>query len=180
MLLETVESKGLAHLSYVLGDDDQGVCVVIDPRRDVSIYLDTARRNNCRITHIFETHIHADFLAGSRELAKLTGADLYLSDECGDGWQYEFPHHGLKDGDHVQVGNLTFEVLHTPGHTPGSCSFFREADRTLVCGDCVLKRITPNPILSPDPIDPERRFKSLAEYLVSLAKIRAHAPTLAD
>lgn len=70
-------------------------------------------------------------------------------------------------------------VLHTPGHTPGSCSFVREADRTLICGDCVLKRITPNPILAPDPIDPSRRFRSLAEYLVSLARLRSFSPTLA-
>jgi len=70
-------------------------------------------------------------------------------------------------------------VLHTPGHTPGSCSFAREANRTLICGDCVIKRITPNPIVSPDPVDPERRFPSLAEYLVSLAKMRSYKPTLA-
>jgi len=68
--------------------------------------------------------------------------------------------------------------MHTPGHTPGSCSFLREADRTVIAGDCVLKRITPNPVLSPDPLDPSRRFPSLAEYLVSLARLRACAPTL--
>jgi len=70
------------------------------------------------------------------------------------------------------------QVVHTPGHTPGSCSFIRQADRTVIAGDCVLKRITPNPMLSPDPIDPTRRFRSLAEYLVSLARVRALAPTL--
>ena len=93
----------------------------------------------------------------------------------------------LEDGDFVALNDemeLEFEsgslrVLHTPGHTPGSCSFAREANRTLICGDCVLKRITPNPIVSPDPIDPERRFPSLAEYLVSLAKLRSYKPTLA-
>jgi glyoxylase-like metal-dependent hydrolase (beta-lactamase superfamily II) len=69
-------------------------------------------------------------------------------------------------------------ILHTPGHTPGSCSFLREADRTVIAGDCVLKRITPNPVLSPDPIDPSRRFPSLAEYLVSLARLRSFSPTL--
>jgi len=69
-------------------------------------------------------------------------------------------------------------ILHTPGHTPGSCSFMREADRTVIAGDCVLKRITPNPVLSPDPIDSSKRFPSLAEYLVSLARLRAFAPTL--
>lgn len=84
----------------------------------------------------------------------------------------------LKDGAELEFANGSLRVLHTPGHTPGSCSFFREADRTLICGDCVLKRITPNPILSPDPIDPSRRFRSLEEYLVSLAKLRSFAPTL--
>lgn len=85
----------------------------------------------------------------------------------------------LKDEAELEFASGVLKVLHTPGHTPGSCSFVREADRTLICGDCVLKRITPNPIVSPDPIDPEKRFRSLAEYLVSLARIRSYAPTLA-
>src|ERR1041384_919176 len=92
----------------------------------------------------------------------------------------------LEDGEHAELVDeeeIKFErgalrVVHTPGHTPGSCSFLREADRTVIAGDCVLKRITPNPVISPDPIDPSRRFKSLAEYLVSLARIRSFAPTL--
>jgi glyoxylase-like metal-dependent hydrolase (beta-lactamase superfamily II) len=78
----------------------------------------------------------------------------------------------------LEFANGMLKVLHTPGHTPGSCSFLREADRTLVVGDTVLKRITPNPIVSPDPINPQMRFKSLAEYLVSLARIRSVSPTL--
>jgi glyoxylase-like metal-dependent hydrolase (beta-lactamase superfamily II) len=92
----------------------------------------------------------------------------------------------LEDGEHAEIvdeeeikfGRGSLRVVHTPGHTPGSCSFLREADRTLIAGDCVLKRITPNPILSPDPVDPARRFRSLAEYLVSLARLRSLAPTL--
>ena len=84
----------------------------------------------------------------------------------------------LKDEMELEFTSGVLRVLHTPGHTPGSCSFVREANRTLIAGDCVLKRITPNPIVSPDPIDKEKRFKSLAEYLVSLAKIRSYAPTL--
>jgi glyoxylase-like metal-dependent hydrolase (beta-lactamase superfamily II) len=85
----------------------------------------------------------------------------------------------LDDGAELEFETGSLRVLHTPGHTPGSCSFVREANRTLICGDCVLKRITPNPILSPDPIDPTKRFPSLAEYLVSLAKLREYRPTLA-
>ena len=85
----------------------------------------------------------------------------------------------LRDEMELEFENGSLKVLHTPGHTPGSCSFAREANRTLICGDCVLKRITPNPVLAPDPLDPTKRFKSLAEYLVSLAKLRSYAPTLA-
>jgi glyoxylase-like metal-dependent hydrolase (beta-lactamase superfamily II) len=84
----------------------------------------------------------------------------------------------LHDGMEIEFSSGSLKVLHTPGHTPGSCSFVREANRTLICGDCVLKRITPNPMLSPDPINPQNRFASLAEYLVSLARIRSFSPTL--
>ena len=77
---------------------------------------------------------------------------------------------------HFESGSL--RIVHTPGHTPGSCSFLREADRTVIAGDCVLKRITPNPVLSPDPINPSNRFPSLSEYLVSLARLRTFSPTL--
>jgi glyoxylase-like metal-dependent hydrolase (beta-lactamase superfamily II) len=84
----------------------------------------------------------------------------------------------LKDEMELEFATGSLRVIHTPGHTPGSCSFLREADRTLIAGDCVLKRITPNPILSPDPVDQSKRFRSLAEYLVSLARIRSLSPTL--
>jgi glyoxylase-like metal-dependent hydrolase (beta-lactamase superfamily II) len=96
-----------------------------------------------------------------------------LTDALGDG---EFTL--LEDEMEIDFAGGSLKVLHTPGHTPGSCSFLREADRTLLCGDCVLKRITPNPVLSLDPVDPKRRFRSLAEYLVSLARLRSFAPTL--
>jgi glyoxylase-like metal-dependent hydrolase (beta-lactamase superfamily II) len=87
-------------------------------------------------------------------------------------------HQEIKDDDELEFATGSLRVVHTPGHTPGSCSFVREANRTIIAGDCVLKRITPNPILSPDPVDPSRRFHSLAEYLVSLARLRSFAPTL--
>ncbi len=84
----------------------------------------------------------------------------------------------LKDEMELEFATGSLRVIHTPGHTPGSCSFLREADRTVIAGDCVLKRITPNPVLSPDPVDQSKRFRSLAEYLVSLARIRSLSPTL--
>jgi glyoxylase-like metal-dependent hydrolase (beta-lactamase superfamily II) len=95
-------------------------------------------------------------------------ADSLNDNECTPLWD---------DGE-LQFESGTLRILHTPGHTPGSCSFLREADRTLIAGDCVLKRITPNPVLSPDPLNPSRRFPSLGEYLVSLARLRACSPTL--
>jgi glyoxylase-like metal-dependent hydrolase (beta-lactamase superfamily II) len=84
----------------------------------------------------------------------------------------------LRDDAELEFDSGALRILHTPGHTPGSCSFIREADRTVIAGDCVLKRITPNPVLSADPVDPSKRFASLAEYLVSLARLRSFAPTL--
>jgi hydroxyacylglutathione hydrolase len=123
MFFQHVYDKTLAQASYFIGCQKAGVAAVIDPKRDVDTYLEIARQNNMQITHIFETHIHADFLSGSRELAAVTGAKMYLSDEGGEGWQYEFAHEGLKHGQQLMVGNLKIEVLHTPGHTPESISF---------------------------------------------------------
>lgn len=123
MYFQHVYDKSLAQASYFIGCQKAGVAAVIDPKRDVDTYMEIAMANNMKITHILETHIHADFLSGSRELAKLTGADMYLSDEGGEMWQYEFPHVGLKDGDQVKLGNLVIDVVHTPGHTPESISF---------------------------------------------------------
>ena len=123
MFFQHVYDKSLAQASYFIGCQAKGEAIVIDAKRDIDTYLEIAKQNNMKITHIAETHIHADFLAGSRELAAVTGAKMYLSDEGGEGWQYEFDHVGLKHGDTINVGNLTLEVLHTPGHTPESITF---------------------------------------------------------
>jgi hydroxyacylglutathione hydrolase len=122
MFFQHIYDKSLAQASYFIGCQKAGVAAVIDAKRDVDTYIEIAKQNNMKITHIFETHIHADFLTGSRELAALTGADMYLSDEGGEGWEYEFPHKGVKDKDVIKLGNLLFEILHTPGHTPESIS----------------------------------------------------------
>lgn len=123
MYFQHVYDKTLAQASYFIGCQAKGEAIVIDAKRDIDTYLEIAKQNNMTITHIAETHIHADFLTGSRELAKVTGAKMYLSDEGGEGWQYEFDHVGLKNGHVIKVGNLTLEVIHTPGHTPESISF---------------------------------------------------------
>ena len=95
-------------------------------------------------------------------------ADSFADHECSPLW----------DDAELEFESGALRIVHTPGHTPGSCSFVREADRTVIAGDCILKRITPNPVLSPDPLDGSKRFPSLAEYLVSLARLRTFAPTL--
>lgn len=123
MFFQHVYDKSLAQGSYFIGCQATGEAIVIDAQRDVDVYLEIARQNNLTITHIAETHIHADFLCGSRELVAVTGAKMYLSEEGGPDWQYEFPHVGLTDGSVIKVGNLTLEVMHTPGHTPESISF---------------------------------------------------------
>lgn len=123
MFFQHIYDKSLAQGSYFVGCQATGESIVIDAQRDIDVYLTIAKQNNLRITHIAETHIHADFLCGSRELSAVTGATMYLSDEGGEDWQYQFPHHGLREGDIIKVGNLSLKVMHTPGHTPESISF---------------------------------------------------------
>jgi hydroxyacylglutathione hydrolase len=123
MYFQQIYETGLAHASYIVGCQATGTCAVIDPKRDIDTYLEITKKERLRITHILETHIHADFLSGSRELAERTGAKMYLSDEGGEEWQYAFDHQGIKDGDTFMVGNIKFDVMHTPGHTPEHVSF---------------------------------------------------------
>ncbi|MDP9728128.1 MBL fold metallo-hydrolase [Alicyclobacillus tolerans] len=127
MLLKYFYDEKLAHASYVVGCQATGEAIVIDPARDVKPYLELAQKEGVRIVGATETHIHADFISGARELAARTGATLYLSDEGGEGWRYEFleeyPSEKLKDGSQFNIGNIRFEVMHTPGHTPEHISF---------------------------------------------------------
>src|SRR4051794_33887569 len=101
----------LAHASYMIGSE--GVAAVIDPQRDVDIYLEAASTRGWRIEHIIETHVHADFVSGHRELAERTGADIYL----GAGSGVEFPHVAVTDSDRIQFGQCNLRFLRTPGHT---------------------------------------------------------------
>ena len=113
----------LAQYSYLIACPASGEALVVDPLRDFDRYLAEAEAQRIRITHVAETHIHADFLSGAWGLAQATGAELLLSDEGGPDWLYAFPHVGLRDGDVFQVGNVQVEVLHTPGHTPEHLTF---------------------------------------------------------
>jgi len=98
----------------------------VDPRRDLDVYLDLAEKNGMEIVAVTETHIHADYLSGTRELAAATGAQMYVSDEGGPDWTYSGVFDGavrMKDGHQIRLGNITVEAVHTPGHTPEHLSF---------------------------------------------------------
>ena len=148
MILERFYDEKLAQASYLIGCAATGEAVVVDPNRDIERYVRAAEAAGLRITHVTETHIHADFVSGLRELAARTGATMYLSDEGDENWKYAYAHERptvlLKDGDHFHVGKIRFDVLHTPGHTPEHITFLvtdgAAADRPIgaLTGDFVF------------------------------------------
>ena len=119
MIVDRVFTPGLAQVAYLVADADAGVAAVIDPRRDVDAYLLWAATRGLTITAILETHVHADFVSGARELAAATGASIYAS-RLGN---QEFPHRALDDGDEVGVGRFELQAFWTPGHTPEHMSY---------------------------------------------------------
>ncbi len=127
MILRYFYDERLAQASYLLGCAKTGEALVIDPTRDVSAYVETAAREGLRITHVTETHIHADFVSGSRELAAQSGATIYLSDTGPADWKYGYADQPnvvlVRDGDAWMVGNIRLDVIATPGHTPEHISF---------------------------------------------------------
>ncbi|MEO8295273.1 MAG: MBL fold metallo-hydrolase [Gemmatimonadota bacterium] len=127
MILKRLYDQKLAQASYLIGCGQSGEAAVFDPNRDIEQYVDLAAAEGLRITHVTETHIHADFVSGSRELAQRTGATLYLSDEGGPDWRYRYAGEAgatlLKDGDGFRVGNIQIDAMHTPGHTPEHMAF---------------------------------------------------------
>src|SRR5467141_392502 len=111
--------EGLGNSAHLVISEGRGVAALIDPLRDVDQYQAVARREGVRITHVFETHIHNDFVSGSRELAALTGARIVASADAG----LEFAHQAVRDGDVVAVGDVSVTVLARPGHTPEHVSY---------------------------------------------------------
>lgn len=127
MFIKRFFEPKLAQASYLIVCQGKKQAIVIDPNRDVDQYIQAAAAEGSQVTHITETHIHADFCSGARELAARSGGQLYLSDEGDADWKYAFAKDDgailVKNGDHITVGNIDFEVLHTPGHTPEHISF---------------------------------------------------------
>src|SRR4029079_9740497 len=106
--------EGLGHLSTLIADESTGLAAVVDPRRDVDIYLDAGLRTHLRIGYVIETHLHNDYVSGGRDLAALTGATHVI----GAGAELAYEHQPVRAGDGFDVGGLRFVVLETPGHTP--------------------------------------------------------------
>ena len=127
MIFKRFFDSKLAQASYLVGCPSRKEALIIDPNRSIDQYLRGAAEENLRIAHVTETHIHADFVSGARELAQRTGARLYLSRAGGRDWQYEYGNGAgatlLDDGSRFAVGEVRLQVLHTPGHTPEHLTF---------------------------------------------------------
>jgi hydroxyacylglutathione hydrolase len=171
VLIEQFFLGCLAHASYMVASE--GIAAVIDPQRDVDIYIDLAKQKNLKIEHIIETHLHADFVSGHHELAERTGARIYLGEDA----HATFPHTAIKDGDTLHFGNARFDFLHTPGHTiEGVCAVLTDlgspvAPRAVFTGDTLFVGDVGRPDLSADHTPQQLAallYQSLHEKLLKL------------
>jgi hydroxyacylglutathione hydrolase len=161
----------LAHASYLVASE--GIAAILDPQRDVDLYLDYAKQHDLKIEHIIETHLHADFVSGHHELAERSGARIYLGQDA----HATFPHTAIKDGDTLQFGNARFNFLHTPGHTiEGVCAVLTDLaspnhPRAVFTGDTLFVGDVGRPDLSGDHTPQELAamlYQSLHEKLLKL------------
>lgn len=140
MYFNQIAVPGLGCLSYAIGCPRAKAMAVIDPKRDVQDYLEIAREEGMQITHIINTHVHADHVSGDQELRLATGADIYIHESA----PVEYKHKDLKEGDVFELGAAKIEVLHTPGHTPNSISLLvtdkarSEEPEMLLTGDLLF------------------------------------------
>ena len=176
LVFKTIQTEGIAELSYLLGDDDEGIGAIFDPRADVDVYVEMAREAGLAITHIFETHIHADLVSGSRELrARLESAKIFVSHEGGA--FYGFEHEKVKDGDCFTFGEVLVTARHTPGHTPEHLSYLlAEADHPdtpwgILTGDSLFVSSAGRPdLLGADHTNElaEKQFRTLRDFYLNL------------
>jgi hydroxyacylglutathione hydrolase len=179
MLFERFEDSGLSQFSYAVGCPGAGAVAIVDPRRDVDVYETFAADQGVEITHVLETHIHADFASGARELAERTGASLCLSayDEA-EKYEVAFPHEELEDGSTIEIGSVRIQALHTPGHTPEHLSFLAfdthrspEVPEIMLSGDFLFVGSLGRPDLLGEESKRDlarRLFASVREKLASL------------
>jgi hydroxyacylglutathione hydrolase len=149
MYFEQFYLSCLSHASYMIGCD--GRAAIVDPQRDVDIYLEAAEEQNLKISHIFETHLHADFVSGHKELAARTGAKIYIGARA----NAQFPHVPLSEGSEVKMGSVRVRALETPGHTPeGICLVITDEEKSpepwaVLTGDTLFIGDVGRPDLSP-------------------------------
>lgn len=175
MLLERFEEQGLSHYSYAIGCSEKGQIAIIDPRFDVEVYLEYAEKHDLVISHVFETHIHADYASGARHLAIRARATLVLSGyDKGEKYEIDFPHKECLEGDQFKLGSITLGVLHTPGHTPEHISFLvseKGLNRALFTGDFLFVGSVGRPDLLGDKSSrllAGKMYRSLKEKLLNL------------
>jgi len=173
MYFEKISTPGLGCFSHVIGCPVAGVMAVVDPRRDVGVYLRIAEKNGMRVTHIFDTHVHADHVSGALELRAATGADIYIHESAPVAYEAK----KLKDGDEFRFGRAVLRALHTPGHTPNSVSFLAaDLDRSpepqmILTGDLLFVGDVGRPDLPGDELleeQTENLYNSLYKILGAL------------
>ncbi len=154
MYFQQITTPGLGCFSYIIGCPRAGAMAVVDPRRDIDAYLFVAESQGMRITHIFDTHVHADHISGARELRRASGADIYIHESA----PVEYEAKKVKNGDSFKLGNAALRVLHTPGHTPNSISLLvtdlarSEQAEMILTGDLLFVGDTGRPDLPGDEI----------------------------
>lgn len=185
LVFEQVLTEGLGDISYLIGDDAKGIAAVIDPRADVEIYQQLARQHKVAITHIFQTHIHEDFLSGACELAaRLGNAQVHSSAE--QAAEYGYAHEPVKNGDVFEFGGTVLTARHTPGHTPEHIAFLiAETDKAntpyavFSGGSLLINAAGRTDLLGPEhaPALTAAQYRTLYEFYLSLADYVIIHPT---
>jgi glyoxylase-like metal-dependent hydrolase (beta-lactamase superfamily II) len=170
MLIQQIFTEKIAHSSYILAGDK--TCAIIDPRRDIDIYLDITRDMRIKITHILETHLHADFISGHIDLEKRTGAQVYAPEKA----NCDFEHVPLSEGDSIEIEDIRLDIVETPGHTPEHLSYIvtdisRGKEPVAVfCGDTMFVGDVGRPDLFPGRAEElaSKLYDTLHEKLLNL------------
>ncbi len=170
MIVQQFFVKGISHSSYLLGGNRN--CAIVDPQREVQVYLDAAEELEMKITHILETHLHADFISGHLDLARITGAQIYApkSANCG------FDHIPLSEDDTIEIDNVLLRIMEVPGHTPEHIAYVAtDLSRGnepvgVFCGDAMFVGDVGRPDLFPDLATQlaSQLFDSLHQKMLSL------------
>lgn len=178
MLLERIYDEDLSQTSYLIACQASGEAIVVDPRRDIQVYLDLAAQHGLTIAAVTETHLHADFLSGVRELAAATGATAYVPGTGGEDWQYGFEAERLLDHDTIRLGQVTLTARHTPGHTPEHLSYlvtdgaFADEPGYILTGDFVFSGDLGRPDLLDEAVGMEdTRFAGAKQLFASLKSV---------